>query len=231
MKQAIEQGLLRRVYDRVAGRYDLQHSFLTAGSDQRGRRLLVEHAVSPGDRVLDCGAGTGSTALLALEEAGPSGEVVLFDLSEGMLAVARERVGEAGAGDRAEFRVGDMLELPFEDNSFDVVLSTYSMCPIVDPARGARELFRVTKPGGRIGIAHSTDPENRLVRWLAEKVEAVVWHLPAISLGCRPVSVLPTLEQEGCKILVKRYLGVPLWPFLVFVVEKPLTPSTQESDT
>ena len=125
--------------------------------------------------------------------------------------------------ERVEFEAGDMLGLPFEDNSFDVVLSTYSLCPVYDPVGAATELYRVTRPGGRIGIAHSTDPNTPLVKWLADRVERIVWHLPSLSLGCRSVSVLPVLQQLKCKVIFKKYMGVPLWPFLVFVAEKQAT--------
>lgn len=223
MRKAMDKEALRTVYDRIANRYDFQHSFLTAGSDQRGRRVLVDKAVRSGNRILDCGSGTGSTALLALEKAGPSGRAVLFDMSDGMLTVAKKRFTESGYDDRVEFKTGDMLSLPFEDNSFDVVLSTYSMCPLYDPAGGARELYRVTKLGGLIGVAHSTDPENPIVKWLADRVENLVWHIPSISLGCRSVSVLPSLQQAGCEVKFKKNIGIPLWPFIVFVAEKPVT--------
>lgn len=221
MREGLQRARLQDIYDRVARRYDFQHAFFTARSDQRGRALLVDHAVRTGDQVLDCGAGTGTTGLLAARAAGPSGRVVLLDMSEGMLAVARKKVAGSELEDRVETHVGDMLALPFADDAFDVTLSTYSMCPLYDPAAGARELHRVTRPGGRIGIAHSTDPERRFVKWLADRVERVVWHIPSISLGCRSVTVLPTLEGLGCRTLFRRHIGIPLWPFLVFVVEKP----------
>jgi len=221
MREALDKEHLRTVYDRTARRYDLQHTFFTARSDQRGRRMVVERAVRPGDRVLDSGAGTGSTALLAAEKVGPGGHVVLFDLSDGMLDVAKAKAEAAGLLDRVEFHTGDMLHLPFDDNSFDAVLSTYSICPLYDPARGALELYRVVRPGGRVGVAHSTHPPKGVVRWLAEQVEGVVWRFPALSLGCRSVSVLPALEQAGGKVVFHRMIGVPLWPFVVFVVEKP----------
>jgi SAM-dependent methyltransferase len=92
MREAIEKHKLQSVYDSVAKRYDYQHSFLTWKSDQRGRELLVEKAVSVGDKVLDCGAGTGTTGLLAVRKIGPTGKVVLFDMSCGMLEVAKEKV-------------------------------------------------------------------------------------------------------------------------------------------
>ena len=221
MREAMEKNELRSVYDRVARRYDYQHSFFTGKSDQRGRELLVEMAVRGGDRVLDCGAGTGTTGLLAAEKIGPGGEVVLFDMSEGMLEVAKEKATLSDLQDRLQIEVGDMLNLPFEDGSFDTVLSTYSLCPVYDPAKGAMELYRVTKPGGRIGVAHSTEPASPPVKWLADKVESIVWHIPSISLGCRSVSALPALQSLGCETIFRKQIGVPLWPFLVFVVEKP----------
>jgi ubiquinone/menaquinone biosynthesis C-methylase UbiE len=144
-------------------------------------------------------------------------------MSDGMLAVATQKMVQARMRERVEFEAGDMLGSPFEDNSFDVVLSTYSLCPVYDPVRAATELYRVTRPGGRIGIAHSTDPNTPLVKWLADRVEGIVWHLPSLSLGCRSVSVLPTLQQLKCKVIFKKYMGVPLWPFLVFVAEKQAT--------
>lgn len=223
MRDALDKVKLNAIYDRVAKRYDFLHSFFTAKSDQRGRELLVAAAVATGDRVLDCGAGTGSTGLLAAQKIGESGKVVLFDMSDGMLAIAKEKAAKDKMQDHVEFKTGDMLGLPFEGNSFDVVLSTYSMCPVYDPARAAKELYRVARPGGRIGVAHSTDPETPRVKWLADRVEHIVWHIPSISLGCRSVAVLPTLEQLSCKTIFKKHIGVPLWPFLVFVVEKPAT--------
>ena len=221
MREALDNEKLMAVYGRVAKRYDLQHALLTAKSDQRGRAILVDQAVNPGDKVLDCGAGTGSTALLAARKVGESGKVVLIDMSKDMLVVARDRVSQAGLIDRVEIQVGSMLELPYEDGSFDTALSTYSMCPLADPAKGAMEMCRVVRPGGLIGVTHSTDPGRPLTKWLADKVESVVWLIPSISLGCRSVSVLPTLERIGCRTIFKKRIGVPLWPFLVLVVEKP----------
>lgn len=220
MRAALPTAQTLRVYDHVAGHYDVQHGFLTAWSDQRGRRLLVEKAVAPGDRVLDCGAGTGSSALLAAEKTGPDGGVTLIDMSRGMLGVARERAGAAGLAGRMSFEIGDLLRLPYADDTFDVALSTYSLCPVGNPMKGALEMLRVVRPGGLLGIAHSAEPTGALTRRLADLVESVVWRFPSISLGCRSVEVLPALEEAGCRVRFRRMIGVPLWPFVVLVVEK-----------
>ena len=221
MQKALGTDVLKSVYRHIARRYDFQHALITARADQKGRRILVEHAVNEGDAVLDCGAGTGTTGILAARKVGPNGKVTFFDLSEDMLSVAREKVGREGLQERAVFQSGDMVHLPFGDDSFNVVLSTYSLCPVYDPAKAALELYRVTKPGGRLGVCHSTVPKNPIVKYLADRVEDIAWRFPGLSMGCRSVDVLPVLESAGGKVLLSRHIGVPLWPFLALVIEKP----------
>jgi ubiquinone/menaquinone biosynthesis C-methylase UbiE len=221
VRQALDIDKLAGVYAHLARRYDWQHRLITAAADERGRRILVERAVRNGDQVLDAGAGTGATGLMAARKAGATGHVTLFDLSDDMLAVARDKAAREGLLDRLTLGTGDMVHLPFADESFDVVLSTYSLCPLYDPEAGARELYRVTRPGGKIGCAHSAEPRTTVGRWLADKVEDVAWRFPWLSMGCRAVHVLPALERAGGRVLFVRLIGVPLWPFVVFVVEKP----------
>jgi len=223
VRKALSTETLKTVYGHIAKRYDFQHALITARADQRGRSVLVEYAVEEGNEVLDCGAGTGATGIMAARKVGPHGKVTLFDLSEDMLSVAREKVVRKGLQDRVAFQTGDMVHLPFADNRFDVVLSTYSLCPVHDPVKGVMELYRVTKPGGKLGIAHSTEPEKAVVRRLADWVEEVAWRHPWLSMGCRSVDVLASLKTAGGKVLFTRYIGVPLWPFLVFIIEKPAT--------
>lgn len=223
MRKALGVDELKDIYAGIAKRYDFQHALITARSDQRGRRLLVDKSVSPGDHVLDCGSGTGTTGILAAKKVGPYGKVTLFDLSDVMLTVARQKVIEAGLENRVEFQTGDIVHLPFGNDEFDVVLSTYSMCPLYDPGKGALELYRVTKPGGKIGVAHSTEPKNPIAKWLADRVEDWAWRFPWLSMGCRSAEVLPVLKSAGGKVLLSKNIGVPLWPFLAFIVEKSAT--------
>ncbi|HUJ88233.1 MAG TPA: methyltransferase domain-containing protein [Burkholderiales bacterium] len=226
MRQALGIDALSGVYARLAQRYDWQHRLLTVAADQRGRQMLIERCVRAGDRVLDAGAGTGSTALLAARKAGREGKVTLFDLSDDMLEVARDKAALAGLEERLEFYTGDMVRLPFPEAFFDVVLSTYSLCPLYDPAKAAQELFRVLRPGGKLGVAHSVEPQNSATKWLADKIENIAWRFPLVSMGCRAVDVLPTLEAAGGRVVFLKHIGVPLWPFAVLVVEKPAPPKS-----
>jgi len=221
MRRALDKDLLIQIYNRISVRYDLQHTVITAGADGRGRRLVVKHAVHKNDIVLDAGAGTGSTALLAAKKAGANGKVTALDMNESMLSEAKHKAEKAGLSDRMIFKTGDMERLPFDDNTFDAVLSTYSLCPLFDPEKGALELYRVTKPCGRIGIAHSAEPSGKAIKWLADKVENIAWRIPSLSMGCRAVSTLPTFKQAGACVLFEHRLGIPLWPFIVFVLKKP----------
>lgn len=214
----------------MARRYDAQHALITGGADQRGRRAIVKAGVRVGDRILDAGGGTGSTALLAAQRGGPAARIVVLDQSRGMLAIARRRAEAAGKRQQLSFVVGDMQAPPFRAAAFDVVLSTYSLCPVVAPSEGAAALYRLVRPGGRLGIAHSTEPRGRVMRWVAKHVEALAWRWPGLSMGCRAVSVLPALRELGAVVELDRRLGVPLWPFHAFVVRKPSTERNQSPD-
>jgi len=220
MRRALSIEELKSTYKHIADRYDMQHTIITARADQRGRKLLIENAVSPGDKILDCGSGTGTSGIMAAKKTGPNGRVTFFDLSEAMLSVAQKKAVQEDIQDRVLFKTGDLVHLPFENDTYDVVISTYSLCPVYDPAKGVLELYRVTKPGGKIAVAHSTVPHNSILKWLADGIEDWAWHFPWLSMGCRSVSVLPVLETAGGKTVFSKTIGIPLWPFFVFIVEK-----------
>jgi SAM-dependent methyltransferase len=116
---------------------------------------LVDHVgVSPTDRVLDVATGTGHVALAAARR---SAESVGIDYVPGLLEIARRR---AEAEDLVvELTYADAEHLPHEDASFDVVLSAIGVMFAADHDAAARELVRVTRPGGRIGLASWT-PEG-----------------------------------------------------------------------
>lgn len=222
MREALSTEALKGIYRGIAARYEFQHSLITARADQKGRRILVDRCVHEGDRVLDSGCGTGITGFMAAERVGAAGRVTFFDLSDDMLAMARRKLARDGLQDRVEFHTGDMVHLPFEDDRFDVALSTYSLCPVYDPVAAALELYRVTRPGGVLGIGHSTEPKGTVTRQLADWVEDIAWRFPWLSMGCRAVDVLPALVEAGGRVVLSRRIGIPLWPFLVFVIEKPV---------
>jgi demethylmenaquinone methyltransferase/2-methoxy-6-polyprenyl-1,4-benzoquinol methylase len=127
---------------------------MTAGLDQRWRRATVRAAVRAGDRVLDACCGTGDLAVAA-RKAG-AGEVVGLDFSERMLERARRKAPEL------EWVQADVLKLPFEDASFDAAVVGFGVRNVEDLEAALRELRRVLRPGGRLGILEITTPRGPL---------------------------------------------------------------------
>jgi demethylmenaquinone methyltransferase / 2-methoxy-6-polyprenyl-1,4-benzoquinol methylase len=145
---------VRSMFDRIAPVYDVMNRVMTAGLDQRWRRLTVRETVSGGDRVLDACCGTGDLAVAA-RRAGAA-EVVGLDFSERMLERARRK--DPGV----EWIRGDLLLLPFEDESFDAATVGFGVRNVADLERGLAELRRVLRPGGRVGILEITRPRGPL---------------------------------------------------------------------
>ena len=141
------------MFDRIAPVYDVMNRAMTAGLDRRWRRETAEAVVSPGDRVLDACCGTGDLAVAA-QHAG--GVVTGLDFSERMLERARRKSGAV------EWVHGDALALPFADDSFDATTVGFGVRNLADLDRGLRELHRVLKPGGRIGVLEITSPRGWL---------------------------------------------------------------------
>ena len=143
------------MFDRIAPVYDVMNRVMTAGLDQRWRRRAVEAVVRRGDRVLDACCGTGDLAVAA-NRAGAAG-VVGLDFSGRMLERARRKAPEL------EFVQGDVLALPFEDASFESAVVGFGVRNVEDLEAALRELRRVLRPGGRVGILEITTPRG----WLA----------------------------------------------------------------
>jgi demethylmenaquinone methyltransferase/2-methoxy-6-polyprenyl-1,4-benzoquinol methylase len=154
---------VNELFDSIAPRYDLVNDLQSLGLHRHWKGRLVKLAdAKPGDRVLDVCCGTGDISL-AFARAGL--KVVGLDFSEGMLAVARQRLvaGRAAAGE-AQFLKGDALHLPFPDGSFEVVTMGYGLRNLADWEAGLREMLRVLRPGGRLLVLDFGKPDNRLWR-------------------------------------------------------------------
>ena len=105
-----------------------------------------------GERVLDLGSGGGIDVLLSARRVGPSGFAYGVDMTEEMLTLARANAARAGAGN-VKFLKGQIEDLPLPDASVDVVISNCVINLSTDKPAVLAEMFRVLKPGGRIGIA------------------------------------------------------------------------------
>ncbi|MGH8901700.1 MAG: class I SAM-dependent methyltransferase [Egibacteraceae bacterium] len=144
--RAKDSALVQAMFDRVAPRYDLANTVLSAGQDRHWRRVAVRALdPAPGALVLDVATGTG---MLAQELRAAGARVVALDLSWRMLQVGARRDRDG----RLLWCNADALRLPLEDAACDGVTIAFGLRNLPDPAAGLAEFARVVRPGGRLVV-------------------------------------------------------------------------------
>ena len=152
---------VRSLFATIADRYDFITVVLSYGQDQRWKRRLVKLA-SPraGMRALDLATGTGDIAFaLTLRGA----QTVALDLTKRMIELAEAKSARV-AGASPVFLVGDILALPFPDESFELVTAGYGLRNVSDLGTAISEIWRVLKPGGQVLSLDFDRPVNRVLR-------------------------------------------------------------------
>jgi demethylmenaquinone methyltransferase/2-methoxy-6-polyprenyl-1,4-benzoquinol methylase len=163
------------MFDRIAPRYDLLNSVLSAGIHHSWRTFATRcAALKPGDSVLDVCTGTGDWAVLARRAVGPSGRVVGLDFSLPMM-----RSGDAKFQNADVARTqADASRLPFQRETFDAVTVAFGIRNVAETDRAFREIARVLKPGGRLVCLEFSEPKQGALRLLYKMYSRAV--LPRI---------------------------------------------------
>ena len=150
--------LVNEVFESVAFRYDLMNDLMSFGLHRVWKRAFTLLAqLREGQRVLDLAGGTGDLAQLVRSRIGPDGQVVLCDISSGMLTQGRDRLLDEGLTDIPVVQ-GDASALPFESESFDRILVGFGLRNFTDPSACLREMHRVLRPGGLALVLEFSEP-------------------------------------------------------------------------
>lgn len=162
-----EKERMKKRYARLAPKYDLLHHLQTARMDEVYRRRVAQSVdINPGDMVLDVATGTGRTALKALAEE-PGAYIVGTDLTYEMLQEGKKNTSKYANFSSA---TADIENLPYKDDSFDVVLSTYGIGGIREKDKAFEEIVRVARPYAEISaIEMCSPPEDRQFKNLLHK--------------------------------------------------------------
>ena len=147
---AEKAGLVRRVFESVAPRYDLMNDLMSGGLHRLWKNALVD-VVNPrsGEKLLDVAGGTGDVAFRLLERQGEAPDVTICDINPAMLAVGRDRAIDRGLLRGLDWVTGDAEALPFPDRSFDGYTIAFGLRNVTDIDMALRDAWRVLKPGGR----------------------------------------------------------------------------------
>ncbi len=186
-----------RSWAKHAPRYDKQIGFFE-------RRLFGRS-----NRPWACSQASGETLEVAVGTAlnlryyPKDVHLIGLDLSPEMLAIARERAAEVGRG--IDLREGDAHALPFDNESFDTVVCTYSLCNIPDPQRAVNEMKRVLKPRGKLILVDHIQAANKPVFWLQKAIEFFTARHEGEHMTRRPAE---QVEAAGFNVTERERLGV-----------------------
>ena len=167
--------------------------------------------LKPGETVLDLGSGGGIDVLLSAKRVGPTGKAYGLDMTDDMLALARENQRQAGVVN-VEFLKGEIEQIPLPDNSVDVIISNCVINLSADKDKVLREAFRVLKPGGRFAVSDVV---------VKGEVPDEVRKSMLLWVGC----VAGALEEKDYEAKLKKagFGGISIEPTRVYSVEDSRT--------
>lgn len=145
------------MFNNISKKYDFLNHFLSLGIDILWRKKAIKKLKEDQPKlILDIATGTGDFALEALV-LNPD-KIIGVDISEGMLAVGKEKMKKKGVADRIEMQLGDSEKLLFEDDKFDAVIVAFGVRNYENLEKGLSDMFRVLKPGGKTVIVEFSKP-------------------------------------------------------------------------
>lgn len=203
-------------YDRISHAYD---SIADAGEHrarEKGESLLK---AAPGEAVLEIGFGTGNALIDFAQQVGETGAIHGIDVSDGMLKVASQKIEKQGLSDRVTLKLGDARELPFDNDTFDAIFTSFTLelFPLENTPGVLAEAKRVLKANGRLGVVSmATVPDGESPSTLEKTYIWMHQHFPHI-VDCQPIDVVGYVTSAGFAIEEKEELSIWTMPVRAIV--------------
>lgn len=194
----MKQREISQMFSNIAKRYDFLNHLLSFGLDFIWRKKLISLAkVKPGDLILDVATGTGDVAI-GFARRYKNINVTGVDFSNSMLEIAKKKTVLKGKIGPVDFKFGNALKLPFNDNKFDVVTCVFGIRNVKDSQKGIKEMSRVVKKGGLVLIMEFSKPNNL--------VAPFYWGYLKL--------IIPTVGAIFSKKAAYSYLSNSIWQFV-----------------
>ncbi|RZQ55536.1 bifunctional demethylmenaquinone methyltransferase/2-methoxy-6-polyprenyl-1,4-benzoquinol methylase UbiE [Pseudidiomarina tainanensis] len=159
-----KQNLVANVFNSVAQKYDVMNDLMSFGIHRLWKRYTIDcSGVRTGMKVLDIAGGTGDLTAQFSRRVGPTGEVVLADINDAMLEVGRDKLRNRGIVGNVRYVQANAEELPFADDSFDIITIAFGLRNVTDKQKALESMFRVLKPGGRLLVLEFSKPVQPLL--------------------------------------------------------------------
>lgn len=178
-ENARQTAATRSRYNRIAPMYDAMEAFVERAAFGAWRQDLW--AAVPAGRVLEVGVGTGKN----LSFYPPGAQMTAIDLSDRMLARARQRAATSGV--RVDLRLMDAQRLEYPDDAFDAAVATFVFCSVPDAVAGLRDLGRVVRPGGDIWLLEHMRVDQPLIGPLMDLLNPLVVRIMGANINRRTV--------------------------------------------
>ncbi|WP_297421464.1 bifunctional demethylmenaquinone methyltransferase/2-methoxy-6-polyprenyl-1,4-benzoquinol methylase UbiE [Clostridium sp.] len=150
---------VEKIFSVIAKRYDMLNSILTLNIDRLWRRKAIKICnIKEGQKVLDLCCGTGQMINYECKAVGKNTPVIGVDFSQEMLNVGAERLNQSLRDYKYKLIKGSILELPFEENTFDCITIAFGLRNIQDKGKALSEMYKVLKPGGKVVCLELSKP-------------------------------------------------------------------------
>jgi len=204
-------------YDKMSPFYD----YFAGIFEQKYRNMALKRLnITKGETVLEIGFGTGHCLKQMAEVVGEEGRVYGIDISSGMLVASRRRLEKAGLRNRVELTCDDAMKMPYTDNTFDAVFSSFALELFDSPEipQVLAEIRRVLRPNGRVGVISMSkedgdSPLLKLYEWSHQKLPQYV--------DCRPIYVEQSIKDAGFGIQYKERVSLLGLPGDIVIGTKP----------